>query len=554
MPPPGHRRVNFGAGSRVVSLSMSDYKRGQGFCPPAAGNFKYQLPVLKLTIMKNGVLFQYFEWNLPADSQLWNQLARDASHLAEIGVSAVWIPPAYKGSGIEDVGYAVYDLYDFGEFDQKGTVPTKYGTRAELENAIRALHENGIEVILDTVLNHRMNGDAPERFMAQPVDSGDRLKDIGEPREIEAFTDFEFKGRGDKYSPFKWHWQHFAGVDYDNLTGDKCIFRIIGPGKGWSQGVDKENGNYDYLMGNDVDVNNPEVADELLNWGRWALDSFGFDGFRMDAVKHIDNPFTKRFLEEMRGHTGRDLYYVSEYWSKDPEALGGFIEATGGVTDLFDVPLHFNFFDAAQQGNKYDMRHLLDGSLAQSDATHAVTFVDNHDSQPGGGLASNVDDWFKPLAYGLILLMREGYPVIFYGDYYSVSRKAHDGDADDKVETDNAGDELVRDASPHRRIIDLLLEARRRFAFGDQTLVFDHPNTVALVRHGDAEHPGSGLVLLLANGDAGTKHICLGKEHAGETWREFTGSIHDTLTLDADGCADFRVDGRNLAVWVPADA
>lgn len=91
--------------------------------------------------MENGVIFQYFEWNLPADGQLWKQLAQDASNLAEIGVTAVWIPPAYKGAGTQDVGYGVYDLYDFGEFDQRGTVATKYGTRAELESAVKALHE-----------------------------------------------------------------------------------------------------------------------------------------------------------------------------------------------------------------------------------------------------------------------------------------------------------------------------------------------------------------------------------------------------------------------------
>ena len=147
--------------------------------------------------MKNGVIFQYFEWNLPADGSLWVQLARDASHLAQIGVTAVWIPPAYKGSGPQDVGYGVYDLYDFGEFDQKGTVATKYGTRGELEQAVAALHDNGVLVLLDTVLNHRMNGDEPERFMAQAVDSADRNREEGEPREIEAYTAFTFPGRGD---------------------------------------------------------------------------------------------------------------------------------------------------------------------------------------------------------------------------------------------------------------------------------------------------------------------------------------------------------------------
>ena len=49
--------------------------------------------------------------------------------------------------------------------------------------------------------------------------------------------------------------------------------------------MDKENGNYDYLLANDIDVDNPEVADELKRWGRWVVKEFGFDGFRMDAVK-----------------------------------------------------------------------------------------------------------------------------------------------------------------------------------------------------------------------------------------------------------------------------
>jgi hypothetical protein len=101
-------------------------------------------------IMKNGVLFQYFEWNLPNDGQLWRQLKEDARHLADIGISAVWIPPAYKADEQQDEGYATYDLYDFGEFDQKGTVRTKYGTRTELEEAIKALHDNDVQVILSS--------------------------------------------------------------------------------------------------------------------------------------------------------------------------------------------------------------------------------------------------------------------------------------------------------------------------------------------------------------------------------------------------------------------
>ena len=78
-------------------------------------------------------MIQYFHWYSPADGDLWKQLAANARALAEAGITAVWLPPAYKGAaGGYDVGYGVYDLFDLGEFDQKGSVRTKYGTREEL--------------------------------------------------------------------------------------------------------------------------------------------------------------------------------------------------------------------------------------------------------------------------------------------------------------------------------------------------------------------------------------------------------------------------------------
>ena len=97
----------------------------------------------------------------------------------------MWLPPAYKGqAGVKDVGYGVYDTYDLGEFDQKGTVPTKYGTKDEYLAAIEALHAAGIAVVADIVLNHRMGGEATETVRATPVDPANRRRPIGEPEEI----------------------------------------------------------------------------------------------------------------------------------------------------------------------------------------------------------------------------------------------------------------------------------------------------------------------------------------------------------------------------------
>lgn len=87
---------------------------------------------------ENKTLMQYFEWYLRPENKLWNKAIANAQYLSAIGITDVWFPPAYKGAGGKyDVGYSAYDLYDLGEFDQKGSIETKYGTKEEYINAIK---------------------------------------------------------------------------------------------------------------------------------------------------------------------------------------------------------------------------------------------------------------------------------------------------------------------------------------------------------------------------------------------------------------------------------
>src|SRR5258708_29787892 len=95
----------------------------------------------------NGVMMQFFHWYNAADGTLWDEAAARAPALAKLGVSALWLPPAYKGAGGGvDVGYAVYDMYDLGEFDQRGSVRTKYGTRAQYLGAVKEIQAAGVSV------------------------------------------------------------------------------------------------------------------------------------------------------------------------------------------------------------------------------------------------------------------------------------------------------------------------------------------------------------------------------------------------------------------------
>src|SRR5688572_28677282 len=177
--------------------------------------------------MNNITLFQFFHWYYPNDCSLWKFCAEQAPFLKKLGVTYAWLPPATKSAnGRDEPGYAVYDLFDLGEFDQKGTVPTKYGTKDEYIHCVQALHKEGIKVLADAVLNHRMGADEQELVKAKAADRHERTQ-ISEVEEVvEAYTKFTFPGRKGKYSEFIWDWRCFTGFSVGASDGER-IYSII---------------------------------------------------------------------------------------------------------------------------------------------------------------------------------------------------------------------------------------------------------------------------------------------------------------------------------------
>lgn len=485
----------------------------------------------------NGVMMQYYHWYLPGDGQLWQKLADSAAELAGAGITSVWLPPAYKGlGGGDEVGYGVYDLFDLGEFDQKGSVRTKYGTKDDYLKAIRACKQAGIRVYADVVFNHRMGADAEEEMEAMPINAENRREALGDYQPIKAWTHFTFPGRGETYSSMQWHWWHFTAIDHNAYGDDENVIYLL-KGKDFDRNVDLEKGNFDYLMGCDLDISHPEVSGELKYWGEWYLDLTDVDGFRFDAVKHVDAGFFQEWLEHMRHYAQRNLFAVGEYWSYEVEALHHFIESTGGTIDLFDAPLHHNFHVASREGRDFDLRTIFDGSLVSQQPALAVTIVSNHDTQPLQSLESPVESWFKPLAYALILLRAEGYPCIFYADYYGAEYSDIGGD----------GNEYHIVMGEHRWMIDKLLAARQQYAYGDQVDYFDHANVIGWARLGIEEQPG-GVGIVLSNGEDGVKAMQL---LPNTTYIDSTEHIADPVTTNDEGWAEFRCLGGKVSVWIP---
>jgi alpha-amylase len=489
----------------------------------------------------NGVFMQYFHWYLPPDGTLWNTLEQDAEAIAKAGFTALWLPPAYKANGgIYDVGYGVYDLFDLGEFDQKGTVRTKYGTKDEYLAAVKAAKNAGLEIYADVVFNHKMGGDAEEEVEAVPVDSDNRLAAIGGVEKIKVWTQFDFPGRGDKYSSMKWRWWHFDSVDHNMYQpGRYQIYRF--KDKSFQDKVELAHGNYDYLMGCDLDMTHPEVRGELKYWGEWTLDMVGVDGFRLDAIKHIHGDFFNDWLDHLEAHANRSLFAVGEYWTKDLGTLHWYLANTQGRLSLFDVPLHYNFYEASKAGGFYDMRKILDNTLMQQVPLLASTFVDNHDTQPLQALESPVESWFKPLAYALILLRAEGYPCVFHADYYGAHYKDKGRDGNEH--------EIWIDC--HKEILNKLLFARKHFAYGPQYTYFDHEDVIGWTRLGNESHPRA-MAVIMSDGPSGSKWMEVGKPNT--VFYDITEHIQDPVQTNADGWGEFRCNGGSVSVWVQADS
>lgn len=478
--------------------------------------------------MKNVTILQGFEWYLPADSSHWRTISQKALAFRQLGFTGIWLPPAYKGAqGAEDVGYGTYDLYDLGEFNQKGTVPTKYGTKEEYLQAIKDLHTQAIEVYADIVVDHFMGADEEESVSAVKYSGTNRTQALSGQEEISAWTKFTFPGRKGIYNDYVWTWHNFSGVDYDARRHDHAIFNFAD--KGGAPEVDSENGNYHYLMGCNLDMEYADTDEQLDKWGKWYQETTDVDGFRLDAVKHIQFDYFVNWLMHRQEEKREVMFVVGEYWSDDLEKLEDYIDSSGNLINLFDVPLHFNLQKASNSMGAFDMRTLFSGTLVENRSDWSVTFVDNHDTQKEQSLESWVEGWFKEQAYALILLREAGTPVVFWGDLYGIPSQHVD---------------------PVGTSLEALLKIREHLAYGSQVDYFNSPDVIGWVRTGDYDHDNSGLAVVLTNHIGGELEMNVSANHGQKVFVDLLKNNNTKIQLDDNGKGTFPVNDGSISVYV----
>ncbi|WYZ39999.1 hypothetical protein EsH8_IV_000340 [Colletotrichum jinshuiense] len=484
---------------------------------------------------QNPVQLQAFEWNLPADHQHWRRLRRALPALKSIGVSSLWLPPGSKAKDPESNGYDIYDAWDLGEFNQKGSVPTKWGTKGDLVSLAAEAEKNGIGLLWDVIHNHRAYADSTEMVKVVEVDPRDRRIDITDPYEIEAWTKFNYEARGGKYSKFTYNKTHFNGTDWNQINSKRAIYRYVEDGKNWHQDVGTSQGNADYLMLENLDYTNPEVVKEQHQWGRWIVEELGLRGFRVDAVQHISWNFINEWAKSLKKFSQNDLMFVGEFWHGDVRVLTNWLDSMHSFFNLYDVPLMYHLARLSWHEDT-DLREVFNNTLVQQRPNNAVTFIRNHDTQKGQAMDTSINSGFMPLAYALLLLRRDGHPCVFFGDLYGIG--------------------LPHPEAPIQGLPDLVL-ARKLYAHGKQDDYFERHDCIGWVRRGTDEKPdGLAFIMSWSRDEDGQTQICMevGRNHAGEVWTDALGLESTAVVIDENGIGLFPCRKNSMACFVNKDA
>ncbi|SDL08556.1 alpha-amylase [Salinimicrobium catena] len=356
-------------------ITPNDPDDGDGqIDPPTA---EYEPLNLENYYNGTGVMMQAFYWDVEPRHQWWEKLTEKVDDWADAGINRIWLPPASKGqSGGYSMGYDPSDYFDLGEYEQHGTVETRFGSRTELDALISAAHSNGIEVIADIVLNHNSGGGL----------------EFNPYRGYETYTLFneEF---GNASGRFNRNYENF----YPNSTSNWYDNSLFYP-----------------------ETNLDHNQEYVQNW-LWAADysvanyyknEVGFDGWRFDYVLGFEPWVVKAWLDEVGG------FSVAEYWDGNANNLINYIEETG--SGVFDFA---TFYKLDEAFDRNDDLHSLTGDMVwQTYPDKAVTFTANHDTEKDENEDNFISYENKLKAYAFILT-HPGYPTIFYSDYENADFK-----------------------------------------------------------------------------------------------------------------------------------
>jgi glycosidase len=325
----------------------------------------------------------------------------EEGYFADLGVNVLWLSVPMdntneSGIGTDGMDYSAY--HGYWPTDLSAT-EEHFGTLAELQTLVDTAHANDLKVLFDYAMNHVHD--------TSPV-----------------FADHP-----------EWFWPN------DNGSGGDCV---CGSGCGWDGDQGKRCWFTPYLP--DFDFTDSAARDfSIGNALQWIADT-GVDGFRLDAVKHIEDEWLlelrERVSTEVESRTQEHFYMVGETFTGDKPTIAHYVNPDM-LDGQFDFPLRMEMARVVlmRQGSMSDLASFMDDNDGYYGAAVMSTFIGNHDIPRAIHLAQDTPVWDNQWADGkdrawsnqpglpggtsaferlgnafTILMTTAGAPLVYYGD------------------------------------------------------------------------------------------------------------------------------------------
>jgi alpha-amylase len=323
------------------------------------------------------ILLQGFHWR-SHESEWYKILVENASKIQHFGFDYIWLPPC--SVSVDKQGYLPTEWYNLN---------SNYGSGNQLKQAIAALRSGpkAVEAIADIVVNHRCG-----------------LKD---------WADFQ----NPSFAP--------AGTT-DPAVVEQANQQAVVQEDEWKHAGGRPAGGTDtgeqFNGGRDLDHTNPVVQRAVIAWLKWLREDIGFVGWRWDLVKGYHPRFVGLYNDATQ-----PAFSVAEFTEATPQGLADWInrsygqpddkgqpDRTGGKSCAFDFALQAALKKALTEKDYAGLKTAQEAcaGLIGVWPSMAVTFLDNHDTEP-----ANHNDPFPTatVIQGYAYLMTHpGKPCVFW--------------------------------------------------------------------------------------------------------------------------------------------
>ncbi len=312
-------------------------------------------------------------------------IGENVEYLKKLGVNCIYINPIFAAGE-----YHKYDTLDYFQIDPC------FGTNKDFKEMVKIMHQKGIRVIIDGVFNH-----CGWKFFA--------------------FEDVVKNGENSKYKDW------FYGLTFpvkrpetqEEIPSYECFA-------------------YERLMPK-LNTSNKEVQEYLLKVGKYWVEEFDIDGWRLDVASEVNDDFWRQFRKAVRS-VKNDCFIIGEVWESGAHWMQG---------DMFDSTMNY---DVRKFCNYFFAKEAIDSVTFDAGVTNMrmryrknlqygqLNLLDSHDvSRFLSVCGENKDKWKIAVIFQMMFL---GVPSLFYGNEQGFTGN-HEVDYRRKMEFKTTGETFL---------------------------------------------------------------------------------------------------------------